>query len=169
MKISKLLFAFMTLSLFLTFSACSNEIDDNLESGSIVGTWTFSEAVADVIESNNPEYNSKIGEYVVEKGRKDYDMTIIFTADGKITSSYGDDDERGTHTSTYTFEDGIMTVITDEGYSSSIPVSVDGNKLYLYDDYEAEFNFSNSGGYVEGISDTSVRAEKAIVKITFTR
>ena len=169
MKISKLLFAFMTLSLFLTFSACSNEIDDNLESGSIVGTWTFSEAVADVIESNNPEYNSKIGEYVVEKGRRDYDMTIIFTADGQVTTVYSDDDERETSTISYTFEDDILTFIKDGETLGSIPVSVDGNKLYLYDDYEAEFNFSNSGGYVEGISDTSVRAEKAIVKITFTR
>ena len=87
MKNSKLFLSFMTLSLFLTFTACSND-DEKEEVNSIVGRWTFSESTADVIETNKPEYKLIIGEFVAEVGRKDNNNSFfVFTENDMIKTT----------------------------------------------------------------------------------
>jgi|GEM_PF-2839901 len=169
MKNSKLFLAFMTLSLFLIFTACSHN-DEEVMVDSIVGNWTFSEATADVIESNKPEYNNLIGAFVAERGRKDNNNSfLVFTEDGKVTSGYSN--EIGTSIASYTFKNDILTII-DEEFTANIPASIDGNKLYLYVDYADEFNNLELDELLKlGIRDISLstKAEKAIVKLTFIK
>ena len=167
MKKSKLFLAFMTLSLFLIFTACSHEVE-KVEGNSIVGSWTFSEATADVIESNKPDYNSRIGAFVAEEGRKDNNNSFfIFTEDGKVTTGFSD--EVGTSTASYTFKNDVLTFI-GEDFTGNAPASVDGNKLYLYLDYADEFNNLELDVFINlGFTDLSTKAEKAIVKLTYTR
>ena len=51
-----------------------------------------------------------------------------------------------------------------------VSLSSNGNKWHLYVDYAEDFNWLEPNELIElGISDVSVRAEKAIVKITFTK
>ena len=169
MKKSKLFLAFMMLSLFLTFTACSDD-DEKVKVNSIVGTWTFSEATADVIVSNKPEYNLIIGAFVAERGRKDNNNSVfVFAEDGNVTSSYSN--EVGTSIASYTFKNDVLTII-DEDFTGTFPTSVDGNKLYIYLDYADEFNNLELDKLLElGIRDISLstRAEKAIIKFTYTR
>ena len=168
MKNSKLFLAFMTLSLFLIFTACSHEVE-KVEGNSIVGTWTFSEATADVIESNKPNYNSKIGAFVAEEGRREHDSSFfVFTEDGKVTSGFSN--EIGTSTDSYTFINDVLTFVVDGEAIGSVPASVDGNKLYIYVDYAYEFNNLELDKFINlGIGDLSTKAEKAIVKLTYTK
>ena len=167
MKNLKLFLVFMTLSLFLIFTACSREVE-KVEGNSIVGTWTFSEATADVIESNNPEYNSIIGTFVAERGRKDNNNSFfVFAEDGTVTSGFSD--EVGTYIASYTFKNDVLTFI-DEEFTVNVPASVDGNKLYIYADYADHFNDLGLDELIKlGIGDPSTRAEKAIVKLTYTK
>jgi len=168
MKKSKLFLAFMTLSLFLIFTACSHEVE-KVEGNSIVGSWTFSEATADVIESNKPEYNSIIGTFVAEVGLKyNKNSVFVFAEDGTVTSHYSGEVPS---TDSYTFKNDVLTIINEE-FTVNVPASVDGNKLYIYVDYADDFNYLGSDELIElGIRDISLstKAEKAIVKLTYTR
>ena len=167
MKNSKLVLAFMALSLFLIISACSND-DEKEGEKSIVGNWTFSTVTADVIESNSSDNNSKIGTFIEKMGRSYHSNGyLIFTEDGKVTSGFSD--EEGTSTSSYTFKNGILTV-TDGEYIYTASASVDGNKFYLYEDLAEEFNNLKLDELLElGFKDASTKATKAIVKVTFTK
>lgn len=51
MKLNKLLFSLLTVTLFLGFSSCSSDDDD--DNNSIVGTWSFTKVEADAAATSD--------------------------------------------------------------------------------------------------------------------
>lgn len=170
MKISKLFFAFMTLSLLFAFSGCSSDDDDD---NSIVGTWTFSKAIMSEVKTNSSENDAKIKAYfekVLNADLKGQKMT--FTEDGKVSVSSL---ESGSSSNgTYTLNGGILTITYNYGDDGESivknEVAVEKNNLNISLNYLEEIEYLTSADLNSiGITDPDFKATKAMMKTTFVR
>ena len=170
MKISKLFFALLALSLLVTFSACSSDDDDN----SIVGTWTFSKAVVTEIKTNSSENDSKIKAYLEEILKTDFkEQKMTFTEDGKVSVS-SPETEPFSLNGTFTFKDGVLAITWDYGDDGQVTVknaaAIDKNNLNIAQDYLDDIEDLTSSELKEiGITDPNFKATKAMIQITMVR
>lgn len=170
MKISKLFFAFMTLSLLVTFSACSSDDDDN----SIVGTWTFSKAVVTEIETNSSENDSKINAYLEDVLKTDFNgEKMTFTEDGKVSVSSSEAEPYSLN-GIFTFMDGVLSITWDYGDDGQETVinaaAIEKNNLNITQDYLEKIESLTSAELKEiGITDPEFKVTKAMVQVTLVR
>jgi len=166
MKISKILFVFVSLSLMLSFSACSDD-DDKEIVNPIVGTWSFSSVVADEVELSDTYYKERIENLLEKRGESDFgSFTYIFTADNKVTLM----DFDGSGVGTYTFEDGKLTIVWGEDDYDTYYVSFGNGVLYIYEDYLEMLNDLELIDFIDSsIRDLGLDYYKAVVKMTFVK
>lgn len=168
MKISKLFFAFMALSMLFTLASCSDDDDDN---NSIVGTWVFSKIASVEVKTNSEENDAKLKPYLQERGETVYkNLKLTFTEDGKLTFVT----EEETTEATYTFVDGVLTTTFDWGsdgkLTEELNANIDGNTLHVQIDFLAEAEELNANALAEiGITDADYSVTKADLTVTFAR
>ena len=154
--------AFALLALSLGFSSCSND-DDVIDNNSIVGTWKFTVATAEV-ESNSERNDGLIGAYVIARATEQNEGVILtFRANGTYEVSGTADSWTGT----YTFSDGVL-VLDGVSHNASISSSV----LTLYFDSTDEFENAELDKLIRiGITDifTGFSVSKVIERISFAR
>lgn len=171
MKISKLFFAFMILSLALNFSACSSDDDDD---NSIVGTWTFSNLVASSIKTNSTENDAKLKAYIEESEKAIYQgQKITFTEDGKVTIANTEWLEQKIQ-GTYTFAGGVLTMAMDYGddgiHTQKHTVSLDKNTLNIkFSLLEDVKDMYDSELAAIGITDPNFTVTEVEMTASFTR
>jgi len=166
MKISKILFVFVSLSLMLAFSACSDD-DDKEVVNPIVGTWSFSSVVADEVELSDNYYKERIENFLEKRGESDFgSFTYTFTADNKVTLV----DLDGSGVGTYTFKDGKLTIVWGEDDYDTYYASLGNGVLYIYEDYLEMLNDLELIDFIHlSINDLSLDFHKAVVKMTFVK
>lgn len=159
----------MVLSLSLTVVSCSND-DEEKENNSIVGTWKFKEATAGEIKTNSTTNDQKIKPGIISAATDDFKgTTIILKSDGTFIEE--DTDEPEPSTGTYTFSDGVLTLINKSNESYSMKASVENGILTIEQDYTFYCNGLQLDKLIKlGISNpTDFTVTKAIAKISFSR
>lgn len=147
MKLNKLFFSLLVITLFLGFTSCSSDDDNNNNNDSIVGTWVYSKVEVEVTAEKDME---AIKQFTVSSIMAN---TTIFREDGTYSIVYSEDDiENGT----YSYKNGVLTRTwtiynTTEKDSDAHNVTISGNILNLISDKdeimmdEAKHEYPNSG------------------------
>ncbi|MFC4673094.1 DUF5004 domain-containing protein [Dysgonomonas termitidis] len=159
----------MVLFLSLTVVSCSND-DEEKENNSIVGTWKFKSVAAGEIKTNSTVNDEKIKPEIIAAATDDFkETTITLKSDGTFIEE--DKDEPEPSTGTYTFSDGVLTLINKSSESYSMKASVENGILTIEQDYTFYCNGLQLDKLIElGISDpVNFQATKAIAKISFNR
>lgn len=159
----------MILSISLSAISCSKD-DDEKENNSIVGVWIFKEATAGEVKTNSTANDEKIKPGIISAATDDFnETTLTLKSDGTFTEE--DLDEPEPSTGTYTFSDGVLTLINKSNESYSMKASIENGILTIEQDYAFYCNGLQLDELIElGISDpTDFTATKAIANISFSR
>ena len=159
----------MVLSLSLTVVSCSND-DEEKENNSIVGVWKFKSASTGEIKTNSTVNDEKIKPGIISAATDDFkETTITLKNDGTFIDESKDEPEPAT--GTYTFSDGVLTLLNKSNESYSMKASVENGILTIEQDYTFYCNGLELDELIElGISDpVNFQATKTIAKISFGR
>lgn len=178
MKLKTLLFLFVTV--LVTLSSCSS---DDKDDNNIVGTWTYSieDTQADV-ETSNTSFTTALKEYILINSANQGTSTIIFNADNTYTQTYhktteavynpyNPNDNNNSDASndvvqkgTYSFKDGVLTLILDEDKDSQ-PAVLSGNTLTITVDTKSDY--VNTKGVIDSyfIDDIFTRYASSLVGV----